>query len=217
VAACLGDLVTLSLLGVVSAFNVYFVHTPIPFIIIIALTLAAAGWSIITRRNSYVGHLLFQGWSPLFAAMIISCGTGIVLDLFVSRYEGFAVLAIVISGRYYLFYSEILSHMVSLGLPGNVGAILVSRLSTALHAAEISQSALPSSSTDHVNGHGSTAQPTTRLVMCCLLAVTIPIEIAFLITLRAIGWLHVPAIFLIYSLAFFCLTVCLFLDLSLEI
>lgn len=30
--------------------------------------------------------------------MVISSGTGIVLDMFVSKYEGFAILAIVISG-----------------------------------------------------------------------------------------------------------------------
>lgn len=30
--------------------------------------------------------------------MIISSGTGIILDMFVSRYEGFALLAVAISG-----------------------------------------------------------------------------------------------------------------------
>lgn len=65
----------------------------------IALAVGAVGWAIVTRRNNQVGHLLFQGWLPLFAAMIISSGTGIVLDMFVSRYEGFAILATVISGQ----------------------------------------------------------------------------------------------------------------------
>lgn len=100
VAACLGDLVTLTLLGIVSGFNVAFVNTPIPLIIIIVLTVAAVGWAIVTRRNKYVAHMLTEGWVPLFLAMIISCGTGIVLDLFVSRYDGFALLAAVISGTF---------------------------------------------------------------------------------------------------------------------
>ena len=32
--------------------------------------------------------------------MAISCGTGIVLDLFVSKYDGFALLYVVISGEF---------------------------------------------------------------------------------------------------------------------
>lgn len=98
VAACLGDLVTLLLLGAVSTVNIILVDTPFPFIMIVLLTAAAVGWAVITRRNKHVNYLLLEGWVPLFAAMIISCGTGIVLDLFVSRYDGFALLAAVISG-----------------------------------------------------------------------------------------------------------------------
>jgi solute carrier family 41 len=55
---------------------------------------------MLTRRNLHVRELLTHGWSPLLGAMIISSGTGIVLDLFVSRYKGFALLAVVISGKY---------------------------------------------------------------------------------------------------------------------
>lgn len=76
----------------------HLVNSPLPLIVIVALTVAAVGWAVITRRNHHVSHLLLEGWAPLFVAMIISCGTGIVLDLFVSRYEGFALLATVISG-----------------------------------------------------------------------------------------------------------------------
>ncbi|EKM56073.1 uncharacterized protein PHACADRAFT_95235 [Phanerochaete carnosa HHB-10118-sp] len=190
VAACLGDLVTLSLLGVVSALNIHFVNTPVPLIIIILLAVGAVGWAIVTRRNQYVGSLLFQGWLPLFAAMIISCGTGIVLDMFVSRYEGFAILAMVISG-----------------LPGNVGSILVSRLSTALHANEYEMDHLPHASTEDLVKTSSAPPPNARLVMITLIGVTFPIEIAFLATLRAVGWLHVPVIFLIFSVIFFCIAV----------
>ncbi|THG97496.1 hypothetical protein EW026_g4516 [Hermanssonia centrifuga] len=174
---------------VVSAVNIMLIGTPIPLIMIIILTAAAIGWTVVTRRNLHVKHLLLEGWVPLFAAMIISCGTGIVLDLFVSRYEGFALLAAVISG-----------------LPGNVGSILVSRLSTALHATTYTPP-LPSASTDTFVKPPSPHPPTPRLVMITLLCVTFPIEIAFLATLRALGWLHVPFIFLIFSLLFFCVAV----------
>jgi solute carrier family 41 len=53
-----------------------------------------------------VKDLVKEGWSPLFGAMIISCGTGMVLDLFVERYDGFALLAVVISG---LFFFDIMT------------------------------------------------------------------------------------------------------------
>lgn len=82
------------------------VDTPFPLILLLLLSAAAVGWTILTQRNRHVKHLLLEGWVPLFAAMIISSGTGIVLDLFVSRYEGFALLAAVISGRSFYFYTQ---------------------------------------------------------------------------------------------------------------
>ena len=131
VASCLGDLFTLVLLGVVSTILVPFIHTPFPFIIGILVICCAITCLLYTWNNPYVRPLLKEGWSPLFGAMAISSGTGIVLDMFVSRYEGFAVLAVVISG-----------------LPGAAGSILVSRLSTALHAAKLAlENALPTYST----------------------------------------------------------------------
>lgn len=75
-----------------------FISTPIPSIVIVLLAVAAVGWAVVTRQNPYVKHLLLEGWTPLFIAMVISSGTGVVLDMFVSRYEGFALLAVVISG-----------------------------------------------------------------------------------------------------------------------
>lgn len=189
IASCLGDLVTLSLLGAVSALYIHFVDTPLPFLMIIVLFVAAAGWAALTRRNLYVKDLIFEGWSPLFIAMVISCGTGIVLDLFVSRYEGFAILAVVISG-----------------LPGSVGSIFVSRLSTALHASKNVFLNLPTSAED-LSRQSSRPQPSPRLVMITLLCVTFPVELVFLGTLRALGWLRLPILFVIFSIVFFCVAV----------
>ncbi|KAI5898998.1 uncharacterized protein SCHCODRAFT_02603924 [Schizophyllum commune H4-8] len=92
---------------------------PVIPLLVFATVIAIAVFCLfgIVRRNRYVRPLLREGWAPLFGAMVISSGTGIVLDLFVSRYEDFAVLAVVISG-----------------LPGSVGSIFTSRLSTELHA-----------------------------------------------------------------------------------
>jgi len=82
----------------VSAILIGSVHTAIPGILTILVVLSAVWWLIVARRNPHVKDLLTQGWSPLFGAMIISSSSGIVLDMFVGRYEGFALLAIAING-----------------------------------------------------------------------------------------------------------------------
>lgn len=100
VASFLGDLVTLSLLGGVSSILINFVNTILPLIIAILLTCSAVACAVVVRGNSMVKDLIWQGWTPLFGAMVISSGTGIVLDTFASRYPGFPLLAVVISGQF---------------------------------------------------------------------------------------------------------------------
>ncbi|KAF6758209.1 solute carrier family 41 member 1 [Ephemerocybe angulata] len=179
VASCLGDLVTLCLVGFVSTLLLPFLRTPIPFIIGIAMIVICVICLVYTAKNPHVRAFITQGWSPLFGAMIISSATGIVLDMFVSRYEGFAIMAIVISG-----------------LPGAAGSIFVSRLSTSLHAAATSASASLRAS-----------EPSRRLVMVTLLLITVPVEIVFLAVLNAFGWLNTHLFFIIFSVIFFCCTV----------
>lgn len=43
--------------------------------------------------------------------------------------------------------------------------------------------------------------------MVTLLFVTFPIEIVFLTVLRLLGWLHLPAVFMVLSVFFFCIAV----------
>jgi len=118
--------------------------------------------------------------------MIISSTTGIVLDLFVSRYEGFALLAVVISG-----------------LPGAVGSIFISRLSTALHAA-----ALPATGYRSANEEAPRSKEASPLlVMITLMIITLPVEVIFLSMLRALGWLKLPFVFVASSVLFFCCAV----------
>lgn len=174
IASCLGDLVTLSLLGVISSVLIIVINTPIPLICAVLTILSATLCVFLVRRNSSVKDLIYQGWVPLFGAMVISCATGIVLDIFVSRYQGFPLLAIVISG-----------------LPGSVGSIFISRLSTALHAASTKASL-------HEN------EPSPKLVMITFILITIPIVILFLCILRASGWLKFSIIFAILSVLIFC-------------
>lgn len=101
VASCLGDLITLCFIGVISTVLIRVIDTPIPFILAALVVIGASVCFVFTIRNRHVRPLLTQGWTPLFGAMAISSATGIVLDRFVSRYEGFALLAVVISGMFH--------------------------------------------------------------------------------------------------------------------
>ena len=100
VASCLGDLVTLVMLGFVSTFFIPFIQTLLPLLVGIFVLFSAFACFLFTLKNKHVRPLLKEGWPPLLGAMVISSGTGIVLDMFVSRYAGFALLAVVISGMF---------------------------------------------------------------------------------------------------------------------
>ncbi|KAL1661677.1 hypothetical protein GGF50DRAFT_129319 [Schizophyllum commune] len=200
----------------------------------------------------------------LVTLVLIGSGTGIVLDLFVSRYEDFAVLAVVISG-----------------LPGSVGSIFTSRLSTQLHAgagkdgikadvmgagadeeqrglladeedgtpltarpsdarsAKPSHRRTPSSSharspssasfrrasshypptpgapsfpTPGVSSlshhhHPTPPSPPPLTVAITLLLITLPVELIFLAVVRGLGWLELPLLFVGCSVVFFCVAV----------
>lgn len=132
IASCLGDLVTLCLIGLVSSLLIPFLHTPIPFIISIIVIVTALTSLVYTLRNKYVRPLLSEGWTPLFGAMIISSATGIVLDMFVSKYEGFAVLAVVISGTLALF-------LRNSDKPTNSSSSQVSQVQQARYSSHVSQ------------------------------------------------------------------------------
>ncbi|EIW85659.1 hypothetical protein CONPUDRAFT_48875 [Coniophora puteana RWD-64-598 SS2] len=187
IAACLGDLVTLALLGLTSSVLITFVNTSFPLLIGVLLTASAALCVTMVRKNRHVRSLLTQGWGPLFGAMVITSASGIVLDMFAQRYQGFPILAIVISG-----------------LPGSVGSIFVSRLSTALHASAAS-AAHPHPSSEP--SKPAPAAPAPRLVALTLLLVTLPVEVLFLTLLRAFGWLSLPLVFAVFAMLFFCTAV----------
>ena len=68
--------------------------------IIVVIFIGAIGWAVLTNKNPPVKPLLREGWLPLFGAMIISNGTGAVLDLFVSRYKDYGLLAVANTSRF---------------------------------------------------------------------------------------------------------------------
>ena len=93
------------------------------------------------------------------------------------------------------------------GLPGAAGSILVSRLSTSLHAAaRLLHHGLPSYSNP-----SKFPEPSPRLTTLTLLIVTIPVEIVFLSILDILGWLNLPLLFVTFSIAFFACAVSFYL------
>lgn len=116
-AASLGDLLTLTIVGLLASFLINFEGTILASLILLFLIVACVVCFVVTLQNTYVRELLSSGWVPLIIAMFISSGAGLVLDSFVQRYPGFALLSPVVTG-----------------LPGACAAIFVSRISTTLHS-----------------------------------------------------------------------------------
>ncbi|KAI3382285.1 hypothetical protein SNEBB_011379 [Seison nebaliae] len=91
-------------------------------------------WAYLSYRNKYVQRVLFDGWTPVLSAMVISSLGGLILDTAVSKFHGIAVFQPVING-----------------VGGNLAAVQASRLSTKLHHEATHQS------------NGETVQPKTNV------------------------------------------------------
>ncbi|GBE78658.1 hypothetical protein SCP_0115480 [Sparassis crispa] len=120
----------------------------------------------------------------------LGVGTGLVLDRFVGQYIGYALVAV-----------------VATGLSGVVGSVFVSRLSTALHAAT---SALPTVLSDLPaadEAYEKSPHPSPRLAMTTLLLISLPVDVAFLATVFAFGWLRLSFLFMVLQVVFFGFTV----------
>ena len=98
ITSCLSDLVTMFLLGVMSTVLTLGIRTAIPYAVIAVVTGCAIASVSVVRRNEHVRPLLSTGWSPLLGAVVVSSASGRVLDAFVSRYEGYAMLAVAFGG-----------------------------------------------------------------------------------------------------------------------
>ncbi|KAI0034981.1 hypothetical protein K488DRAFT_44212 [Vararia minispora EC-137] len=190
IASCLGDLVTLSLFGLCASVLATSSLPLVPILAVVLVVLCATACGVLVRRNEHVAGLLTQGWTPLFGAMVITSGSGIVLDMFVSRYEGYALLAVAFGG-----------------LPGGTGSIIVSRLSTALHAAAGTRGSTASLLPAKALESESSGARDASIAMLTLLAVSLPIEIFFLAALRLLGWLETPFGFFALALVFLSIAV----------
>ncbi|CAO2605898.1 Solute carrier family 41 member 3, partial [Lemmus lemmus] len=119
IAASLGDLITLSILALISSF--FYRHrdtwylTPLVCVGFMALTPL---WIFIAKQNPPIMKILKYGWFPIIMAMVISSFGGLILSRTVSKhhFKGMAVLTPVICG-----------------VGGNLVAIQTSRISTFLH------------------------------------------------------------------------------------
>lgn len=206
VASVLGDLLTLTLLGLIST-AVYSISTGVLVILLLGLLATFLFCFFTTLRNPLVRPIMAQGWTPLFGAMAISSGAGIVLDKYVSQYDSFGMLSVVIGG-----------------IPGSMGSIYISRLSTTLHATTDGhhESSVPVATArgDHsprarsssVVSHGSINEVATSdarpfVTAMALFLVTLPILVVFIVVSYAIGWLTLPVLFVLFFSFIFCVTV----------
>jgi solute carrier family 41 len=106
VASALGDLMTLSILSLISTIYLPFLHTFLPLFLILLLFAVAVIAALKVRQNTHVRSLLKRGWTPLFGAMLITSGSGLVLDSYVEKFRGFGLLATVITGLSLLLFSD---------------------------------------------------------------------------------------------------------------
>ncbi|OZJ05468.1 hypothetical protein BZG36_01606 [Bifiguratus adelaidae] len=117
IAACVGDNVTISLLAILATLMYQFFNTALSPILLVVMVLLIPILGRSVYLNDQVKGLLFSGWTPVFVAMLISSGAGVVLERFVEPYPAMALLVPVMNG-----------------ISGNFGTIYCSRLSTYLHA-----------------------------------------------------------------------------------
>ncbi|GAA6060965.1 hypothetical protein JCM10212_006547 [Sporobolomyces blumeae] len=118
-ASMLGDVVTLVILGGLASLFAKFMGTIVSTLVFVFLLVAVVVNLVFTFRNAYVQELLSVGWGPLFLAMAISSGSGVVLETYVNAYQGFGLLSPMLTA-----------------LSGATSSVFVARISTALHSAK---------------------------------------------------------------------------------
>uniref|UniRef100_A0A1B6LXV5 SLC41A/MgtE integral membrane domain-containing protein n=1 Tax=Graphocephala atropunctata TaxID=36148 RepID=A0A1B6LXV5_9HEMI len=118
IAGSLGDITSLALLSIIADFfHRTAVDKPLLPVAVIVLYIAVMPfWYWISKNNKYTKAVLYNGWTPVVSAMLISTFGGMILDVMVDAHKGVAVFQPVING-----------------VGGNLVSIQASRLSTALH------------------------------------------------------------------------------------
>jgi solute carrier family 41 len=145
-----------------------YISTPIPFLCLPVLLVCGLIFAFVTSRNAFVRPLMSEGWTPLLSAMAISGATGMVLERCVGWYEGYAILAVSMTG-----------------LSGAVGSIYASRLSTVLHVAS-PPPGQPAIALDELDD----GRASPRTIGAALFAVSIPIQLIFVGGVLSTGWMR---------------------------
>ncbi|KAI7904211.1 uncharacterized protein BX663DRAFT_504314 [Cokeromyces recurvatus] len=115
-ASSLGDVVTLGILAGCANLLLAHLDTYLSTLLLIIMFCSIPFFAFFVWKNSFVKDLLFSGWTPLIIAMLISSGAGLVLEKYVEKFKGLAMLTPILCG-----------------LSGNLGSIYASRISTCLH------------------------------------------------------------------------------------
>ncbi|RKP33167.1 putative solute carrier family 41 member 1, partial [Dimargaris cristalligena] len=117
IAASFGDLITLAVLAITSHLLYPMQDTPLPTVLFVIMVCSLPAWFWLIRKNELVRDTMLDGWVPILLAMAISSLAGLVLERYIDRYAGMAVLVPVLNG-----------------VSGNLCCVFASRISTALHA-----------------------------------------------------------------------------------
>lgn len=179
IAACLGDLLTLFILALAGTVLVGAMDTPVPLISVIIMSIAALWFTRRVMRDTWVKDIARGSWIPLISAMLISSGTGMLLESGVRNYRGFALLAISMTG-----------------LTGAIGAIHANRLSTQLHRRLHPGSGVmgghahaPHNVVGRIAAAYDGLSPTQSIAV--LFVLSFPCQGAFLLFVNATGWIDV--------------------------
>ncbi|CAO3598707.1 unnamed protein product [Absidia cylindrospora] len=116
-ASSLGDVVTLGILAASAHGLMIYMDSFLGLTLMISMVFSIPFFARSVWQNSHVKDLLYTGWSPIMIAMLISSFAGLVLERYVEKYKGLAMLTPIVCG-----------------LTGNLGSIYASRISTSLHA-----------------------------------------------------------------------------------
>lgn len=190
IAASLGDITSLALLSWISTllYDAIGKEDWLAPLIISGYILVTPLWVWIAKKNKHTREVLYTGWTPVMAAMLISSVGGLILDFMVFRFEGIAVFQPVING-----------------VGGNLVAVQASRISTALHRDAQLGSLADDDTVIFITpaagffGKGSHAR-TTRVLMLMV----IPGHIIFIYTIRCMKAGHTsltPLFVIVYLLA----------------
>ncbi|KAI8335487.1 hypothetical protein BC941DRAFT_472144 [Chlamydoabsidia padenii] len=115
-ASSLGDVVTLGILAICANILLIYLDSLLGLTLMIAMVVSVPFFARSVWQNKHVKDLLYIGWSPIMIAMLISSFAGLVLERYVEKYKGLAMLTPIVCG-----------------LTGNLGSIYASRISTSLH------------------------------------------------------------------------------------